>query len=662
MTDATPARIRGLRLPTPSADRALVALLVVVTAITAELVRMSGPFIDAAFTTGVTTAALTAVGTYAAPGLFVLALCNRRPLDGRVVLLAVSALTVGRLATQALTGPVRYGVALATVALAVATVVVLAAVVARVSGRAVAAGVGGGLTVSAAINLALRTWDAGWRTGPLGWLVTLALLATALVLAWRLRALAPAPAVRGLWLLGPYLGLAVMTFANPAFIASQSGLPLWLSGVVVLAAALVTAALLALPAPDPTRLPAWTDAIVVVLAGGAAAGVFFTTGWPQDPGRATSVLVAASLVLLAGSTTIALAQALTRPTHRQRAPRLAGAATCAGLGLILPLLVYQLDYDVPLPVPNTLIPVAVAVMIAGMSVRARIRARIFDGEVVLTATPLAMGAQAPALLATCLLGLVGMTLVVPTGSPGTIDRAGGEFRMLDWNLHYGVSAEPTVDLAQMAAVIQDSGAEVVTVQEVSRGWILGGGADMATYLAQNLDMEVVFVPAADRQFGNAIFWKASLGDLVDVERTALPFGEGPQRRSAISGTLTEAVPVRITSVHLQHRAENTPTRIEQLAVLLRAQPVSGAYLLAGDLNAEPGWPEPHMLAAAGLVSAQDAAGDPSQPTFPSLLPYQRIDWIFGSEVTFSDVVVLDTHESDHLPLAATVTLDSASTP
>lgn len=662
MTDATPAGTRAPGAPAPATDRALVALLVVVTAIAAELARMSGPFIDAAFTTGVVTAALTAVGTYAAAGLFVLALCARRPVDGRVVLLAVGALAVGRLATQGLSGTVRYGVALATVALTVAAVVVLAAAVARVSGRAVAAGVGGGLAVSAAINLALRTWDAGWRTGPVGWIVTVALLVTALALAWRARTQPAAPAVRGLWLLGPYLGLGVMTFANPAFISSQSGLPLWLSGVVVLAAALGTAALLALPAPDPARLPAWTDAIVVVVAGGAGAGVFFTTGWPQDPDRATSVLVAVSLVVLAGSSTIALAQALTRPTHRQRAARLSGAASCAGLGLILPLLVYQLDYDVPLPVPNTLIPVAVAVTIAGMSMRARFRARAFAGEVILTATPLPLRVQAPALVTTCLLGLIGMTLVVPTGTPGTSVQPVGEFRLLDWNLHYGVSAEPTVDLAQMAAVIRDSGAEVITFQEVSRGWVMGGGADMATFLAQDLDMEFAFVPAADRQFGNAILWKASLGDLVDVERTALPFGEGPQRRSAISGTLTESVPVRITSVHLQHRADSTPTRIVQLATLLQAQPVSGAYVLAGDLNAEPGWPEPHMLSAAGLVSAQDAGGNPADATFPSGTPDQRIDWIFGSDVTFSDVAILDTVESDHRPLFATVTLDSAPTP
>lgn len=661
---APAARTRPPSPPHTALVALLVALLVAVTAITAELVRMAGPLINAAATTGVLGPALIATGTYAAAGLFVLALCLRRPIDGRVVLLAVGALVLGRVGTQALDGTARSGVALATVALSVATLVVVAAAAARVSGRAVAAGAVGGLALSAALNLTLRTWDPVWRPGALGWAVTLALVVTAGALAWQLRTLPATPAVRGLWLLGPYLGLAVLTFANPAFIASQAGLPLWLAGVVVVLAAGGAAALIALPVPDPTRLPAWTDGVVVVAAAGAAVPVFFAPGWPQDPPPTVSVLVAAAVVLLAGSTTIALAQALTRPVHRQRSLRLTGAATCAGLGTILPLQVYQLDHHVALPFPNALLPVLAATGIAVLSVRARarVRARIVAGEVVLTTTPLSLRVQGPALVATCALVLVGITMTAPTGAPGTVDRAPGVFRLLSWNLNYGGSLAPAVELAQMAAVIRDSGADVVTLQEVSRGSLLGGGTDMAAYLSQNLGMEFVYVPAADRQLGNVIMWKPALGDLTDVTRTALPFGAGPQSSSAISGTLTDGAPVRITSVHLQHRAENTPTRLLQISVLLQAEPVTGHYLLAGDLNAEPGWPEPHMLAAAGLVSAQDAAGNPADLTHPSDVPVQRIDWVLGNDVLFTNAAVLDTQTSDHRPLVTIVTLDPLPTP
>lgn len=252
-----------------------------------------------------------------------------------------------------------------------------------------------------------------------------------------------------------------------------------------------------------------------------------------------------------------------------------------------------------------------------------------------------------------MLALVGVTQVhVPTTTSAVADQPVGDLRLLDWNLHYGVSADPSVRLDEMVATIEDSGADVVTLQEVSRGWVLGGGADMATFLARETGMRVVFVPAADRQFGNAILWDPLRGDLADVARHALPYGAGPQERSAVSATLDAAgVPVRVTSVHLQHREENTPTRLDQLGTLLADEPVEGAYVLAGDLNAEPGWDEITLVEEHGLESGQDAAGDPDALTSPAVAPAHRIDWVFGSDpVTFRSFEVLDVTASDHRPL------------
>ena len=111
-------------------------------------------------------------------------------------------------------------------------------------------------------------------------------------------------------------------------------------------------------------------------------------------------------------------------------------------------------------------------------------------------------------------------------------------------------------------------------------------------------------------------------------------------------------PVRVTSVHLQHRESATPTRLDQLAALLAAEPGSPS-VLAGDFNAEPGWPEIELLTEE-FTSAQDAAGDPAALTSPSIDPQYRIDWVFGREVTFSRAVVLaDALSSDHLPLVVT---------
>jgi len=653
----------------------LVLLLAVVTALTADLVRTSGPLIDQAFTAGVVQAGVTAVGTYAAAGALVALVCLRRQVAGPALLTGVVSLVVLRLAVQATHGSARFVVGLVAVALALAVLVVTAAVAARVSGRVVAAGVSGGLALAAALTLAWSTWDPVWRPGVVAWLTPVLLGGVAVLLARGLRRLPAAPAVRGLWLLGPFVGLAVMTVANPAFLASQTGLPLWVAGPLLLVPAVLVAVVLVLPVARAPRTPAWTDGLLVVVLGSASAGVFAAATWPHDPSAWRTVLVCLSLLVLAVGAPLALARALTRPVHDQSAARLAGAAACAGLGVIVPLLVYQLDYDVPLGVPNAVVPVLVAVLLSLMAARARSRARASerdavgtdeldgaDGTVELSTVGAPLRAQLVLVTLTCALLVVGTAVVLPSSGTGTpADErppvADGTLQVLDWNLHYGVSTGPGVELDEMVDVIAGSGAQLVTLQEVSRGWVMGGGSDMATYLEQRLGMHSAFVPAADRQFGNMVLWDESLGDGTDVDPTALPYGAGPQRRSAVSVTLdVDGTPLRVTSVHLQHRMGNIDTRLDQIAALLDAEPVVGARLVAGDLNAEPGWPEVALFEAAGLTSAVDEAGDPLSSTFPSDAPSSRIDWIFGAGVSFSDVEVLDVRQSDHRPLVATVSL------
>lgn len=121
-------------------------------------------------------------------------------------------------------------------------------------------------------------------------------------------------------------------------------------------------------------------------------------------------------------------------------------------------------------------------------------------------------------------------------------------------------------------------------------------------------------------------------------------------------------PIRITSVHLQHREENTPTRLDQIATLLAAEGDAPLAVIAGDLNAEPGWPEIELLTRDnGWLSAQDVAGDPAALTSPSNDPQDRIDWVLGRGVTFLGAEVRgDAFSSDHLPLVVILRPDGAS--
>lgn len=644
----------GLTPDVGIASHRLLALVIVVTALTAELIRFSGPLLDSAIERGgVISAALTALATYLAPGVLAYALSARRQVSGAMVVTAVVALAAARVLLQFLDGLVRYGVGLATVALAIAT---LGVVVAGVSsstrqsgdtekvtpGQLVGLGVGLGLLLSATLNLALTTWDPLWRPGVLPMVFAVALGASTVWLVLPLKSLAPQPHTRGVWALGPVLSLGVVIFANPAFQASQAQVPLWLTVLVFAAGAAALPRVL-----THAREHRYIHGVAVVLS---VVTIFFIAPWPATPSALVSIAILLSLLILSVSAPALLSLALSREPAVTSSGRLSGAIAAAGLLVILPILLFQLDYDIPLGFPNALLFVGAATVLAGAGLAA---ARTAQPHKVAAHYRLVL----PALSVIGVLGLVGLFQTSSLAKArSTTQVAPDSAKVFNWNLHYGTNTTPSVDLDAMVTLIQAEQATVVTLQEVSRGWIMGGGADMITYLAQKLGMDYAFVGAADLQFGNALLWHPD-APITDIERFKLTYGDGPQWRSAIGGTVNLAEgQFRVITAHLQHRDENTPTRISQLDDLFADMPANGATLITGDFNAEPGWAEIDYLFDHGFASGQDTAGDPAVLTWPTYGPAVRIDWMFGKDLGFTDYQVLDSVTSDHFPMSATVTL------
>lgn len=679
----------------PTRPLARTALLTLVTALTVELVRATGPMLDRAFSAGVIVVALTALGTYVAPGLVTLAVARLRPVTGRTVLAGVVLLVLSRIAVQTTGGVPRYWLTLAAASVAVSVLALTVSLVAgdgdgdRAGSRRAALATATGVGVAAVVSVALGTWDAPWRPGLDGWLPTLLVAGAALGCAWRLRDAGPSATPRRTWMLGPYLAVMIMVLGNPAYLSSQLGIPFDAAGIGVALGLLVAGGWFLLPgigAVDArSRGRSVASVVMAVALVVAAVLVLFPTQPVGDQvSDVTRWIATLAIPVLWSATTYGLAVAWSVPLA-QRAPvraglLRAGSATAVGLGLILPLLVYQLDYDVPLGFPNQLVILAAFCALAAAGVR-----RPTSGPVPASA-PAPTPAPAPAdlpeaaartaprvvpeqmlsgVVAIVLVGVVSFYARVPAIAPA-IDKLPGTVRVLNWNLHYGVTQDPGLGLGRMADAIRGSGAQVVALQEVSRGWVMGGGADMLTYLEHVTGFRAVAAPAADRQFVNALLVDpALLGDDGEfgadekVVRTRLPYGDGPQWRSAVTATLHVAgpsgddVPVVVTSAHLQHREENTPTRLAQLDVLMAADIASSpAAIIAGDLNSEPGWAEIDHVTSRGFVSGQDAAGDPSHLTFPAWDPQVRIDWIFGRGVTFSEVQVMPDDGSDHRGILA----------
>jgi endonuclease/exonuclease/phosphatase family metal-dependent hydrolase len=213
-------------------------------------------------------------------------------------------------------------------------------------------------------------------------------------------------------------------------------------------------------------------------------------------------------------------------------------------------------------------------------------------------------------------------------------------------------------------VVRRSGAHVVLLQEVPRGWQSAGGLDLAAWLERRLDAEAVWAPAADRQFGNLILTSLPV---VDSTTDRLPLAGGGTDRSYASVTvrLTDGETTSITTTHLEGDADAAEARLAQVEAVLsavgRAEDPDHA-VLAGDFNAEPDSAEIDTVLQSGFTSAQDEAGDPGRLTH--LDPRRRVDWIFGARaVAFEDFRILDADDlpaagaSDHLPLTTTVWLD-----
>ncbi|WP_448059472.1 endonuclease/exonuclease/phosphatase family protein [Cellulomonas hominis] len=652
-TDARPSSVTpGPPGPPDAGTPTRLSLVALVTVLVVECIRLSGPLLDRAFTTGVVTAAMTAVGTYAAAGLVAAVLLlgtgsrGTGTPSGRTTLAGVALLVVVRVLVQATSDGSRYVVGLVTVAVAVAVLTLVVALVAgRPSGgRQAAVGLTLGIGLSVGLQLVLGSWDAVWRPGTSGWVVTVLLVAGTLAIAVVARGERSAGRPRRTWALGPALALVVMVVANPAFVAAQSGVALDLAGgVLVVGSTLGVWVLLS---------PRWLVPGVRV-AGAAVLPVLVVAAVLLPDAGA---LVAAGLLPVATAVVLAGTLSARRPAPRG-VPRTALATAAVGVGLVLVLLGYLVDYDVPLGFDNAYVPIAAALLVAlsGLRWRTPLAPGTVDPTPAGTepVSPLRANASRLLVIPAVLLALVGWW--GHRADADVPDRSAADaLVVVDWNLHYGVSPDTAVDLEQVARTIEAQDPDVVTLQEVARGWVLGGGADMATWLGRRLDMQVTFAPAADRQFGNAVLSRSAL---TDIEVHELPYGAGPQQRSALSATVTTAdgTPVQVTSVHLQHREENTPTRLDQLAVLLAALPDDGPAVLAGDLNAEPGWPEIAAVTDAAWVSAVDAAGDPTALTSPSVGPEQRIDWLFTRHATAVTAEVLTApRSSDHLPVVVTV--------
>ena len=380
-----------------------------------------------------------------------------------------------------------------------------------------------GLSADAAVRGAFQTWDAIWHASVLSAAVGFAIGVGLLTSAWVVGRLDWEPvdaSGAGAVAIGPFLLLELLFLQNPAFAASATGLAMPVAVALVL-----FGDVLAIASVASARGIGVERAIASILVVGGTAVLAIAGGAP----------VAIALPVTQASAATLLVCALTRGGgHAEGAVGQSGLAAALGLALFVGLaFAYQIQIDDPLPIPRPVWPLAGAALLA--------LAAVHPPEAERGRVPWPAG----------LVPLVGLAIV-----PGALALSGhvtpqapvgrGPVILLDWNVHSAVNADGQIDPDAIASVIEAQHADIVVLQEVGRGWPIGGELDLAQWLARRLGMSYAWSPAADDQFGNLVLSHFPIEDASAADSPVRGRAAAPQLRAgrAGSGSRTDADGIR----------------------------------------------------------------------------------------------------------------------
>ncbi|MEV7226538.1 endonuclease/exonuclease/phosphatase family protein [Polymorphospora sp. NPDC051019] len=536
-----------------------------------------------------------------------------------------------------------------------------------------------GLAAGTVLHTALDTLDLTWRTDPLSWVLTGAMVAAFLALSWRAES-APGPVRAAPWLLvGPALLLSGMIAGSPALAttavsylyggaAGTAGSnPLgdtWPGVVTAAAVALFAGAGLARPPRGPMRwlapvpllagtvmfvVPPTTLLIPAILLTAVGLGACLAQAAPAAPvvpaaPAAPQAPAAPEAAAATGSAAAATTRGPAGVPGSGRPGMRAGFAVVGGMvvfavGAVLYYSAYDLGY------PNQWVPVVLALFVAAVVMRRPVRR---PGSAVRRPLLVTVAAAVATLLA---------AVAVPNNAVQVREPEPGPVRVVAYNVRMGFGLDGRFDLAGLVDVVAGQRADVVALSEVDRAWLLNGGHDTLALIADRLGMRYVFAPAADAVWGDAILTRLPVTETRTVRLTPVGAPTGAQALAAVLDTgIGELV---VVSTHLQPPPDDGPVVQAGEVVRFATGYAAGRPLVvAGDFNTEPGDPAFQVFTDAGLVDALAPARP--LPTAPADAPDEQIDHIFVSAgLTATDAAAPPSTASDHLAVA--VTLDRART-
>lgn len=413
-------------------------------------------------------------------------------------------------------------------------------------------------------------------------------------------------------LLGPALFLLATLSANVGRVSELTALPFPLAALLVQAGLIIGMLIAGRRMPAPLRI------VIMVVALAVALYVLVMRGaWAM-------LLPAISIAVLAGMGNI------TQRTVRWRAAVSVAGATILTFALLSGFYYF---YELTLLWPLTLI--------------------VFLGTFAVPSNTQAPDVRRAALpVFAALLFTFGYFL--PHRTPQLMEEEGDELVVLSYNIHHGFDDSGVPGMQRIADEIRSANADLVALQEVSRGWTLLGGNDLVSYLRWRFpEYEVVFRATDGQLWGNAIMSRRPMsvaaGGTFDAEPGVLRYG-WVQAMIHLPDRHLEFYSVHLTA-DLEGRGGDP--RLPQAKQLIEQIGAAPMVIVAGDFNAHPE-DAPIRALHEALTDLGEQAGLAQLATWPAGDARERIDYIFGRAVTATDGAVLTSTASDHRPVIVRV--------
>jgi len=237
-------------------------------------------------------------------------------------------------------------------------------------------------------------------------------------------------------------------------------------------------------------------------------------------------------------------------------------------------------------------------------------------------------------------GLMTLLTAAFAWPPASVLKEAGPIRVGTYNMHYGYNTPWQLNLEAQARTIEESGADIVMLQEVDTCRVTSYGVDDLLWLARRLRMQEVYGPALEGLSGVALLTRfpvaaADTGLLTShLEQTAIVHA-----RVQVGGQ-----PLDVYGTWLGLEPEERARQLDDaLAYIGDASPA----VFGADFNSTPSSPVYARIHTAGFQDPFVAGGFDPAPTDPAIEPVKRIDFVWARGLEARDAEVLDSLASDH---------------